>query len=322
MINIHERLLNEADEQELYLLLNIARYMDMENFAFPSNKTLVKLTKWSLKKVRKVKGKCIEKKFFEVNSRYRPDGGQTSDGFTVTTDTIGVFVNLKGKGTPPAQNDTPPGTQNREGPPAQNDTPNEVLVNISNTYGPIIDFLNEKTGSRYRAGTDGTQRKIRARLNDGFQVDDFKRVIAHMAAKWRNDAKMAQYLRPETLFGTKFESYLNDAIRAGQKAEAQKDVELSPELEAKYNEYIAHITKTHPGITAIAAFLSKAEYKLFKERKYLAGLGYIGEPMERKALTTAHNHYEQNHPDAVKYRSVWEYHVARMAQIIRESTTI
>lgn len=189
-------------------------------------------------------------------------------------------------------------------------------------YTLVVQFLNEQTGSKYRAGSKKTQSLINARAREGAGIDDFKRVIAHMAAKWRNDAKMAQYLRPETLFGTKFEGYLNDAIRAGQKAEAQKDVELTPELEAKYNEYIAHITRTHPGVTATAAFLSKAEYKLFKERKYLAGLGYIGEPMERKALTTAHNHYEQNHPDAVKYRSVWEYHVARMAQIIRESTTI
>lgn len=189
-------------------------------------------------------------------------------------------------------------------------------------YSPIVKILNEQTGSKYRASSKKTQSLINARVREGATIEDFEKVITHMTAKWHNDSKMAQYLRPETLFGTKFEGYLNDAIRAGQKAEAQKDVELSPELEAKYNEYIAHITKTHPGVTATAAYLSKAEYKLFKERKYLNGLGYLGEPMERRALQLAHNHYEQNHPDAVKYRSVWEYHCAQLAQVIKESTTI
>ena len=200
-------------------------------------------------------------------------------------------------------------------------TPTTTNKDIS-IYSRVTEILNEQAGTKYRASSKKTQSLINARVREGATIEDFRKVITHMVAKWRNDAKMAQYLRPETLFGTKFESYLNDAIRAGTKAEAQKDVELTPELEAKYNEYIAHITKTHPGLTATAAYLSKAEYKVFKERKYLNGIGYIGEPMERRALQLAHNQYEQNHPDAMKYRSVWEYHVARLAQVIKESTTI
>ena len=108
MINIQEWILEQADEQEMYLLLNVARHMDKDNFAFPSNKTLARLTKWGIKKVRKVKAQCIEKDFFAVVPRYRQDGGQTSDGFTITTDAIGVFISLKGKGDPPTQDGTPP----------------------------------------------------------------------------------------------------------------------------------------------------------------------------------------------------------------------
>jgi len=54
--------------------------------------------------------------------------------------------------------------------------------------------------------------KIKARLNDGYSLDDFKKVIDIKTLKWKSDPKMSDYLRPETLFGNKFESYLNEKI--------------------------------------------------------------------------------------------------------------
>lgn len=76
----------------------------------------------------------------------------------------------------------------------------------------IIDYLNEKTGKKYRYRSKGTQRIITARLNEGFTVEDFKTVIDNKVNDWLNDSKMSQYLRPETLFGNKFEGYLNQSI--------------------------------------------------------------------------------------------------------------
>lgn len=200
-------------------------------------------------------------------------------------------------------------------------TPTTTNKDIS-IYSRVVKILNEQTGSKYRASSKKTQSLINARVSEGATIEDFQKVIAHMAAKWRNDSKMASYLRPETLFGPKFEGYLNDAIRAGQKAEAQEDVQLTPEIEKMYAEYLPWVAKHYPGVTATVAYLSKAQYKLLKERKYLTGLGYIGEQMERRALILAHNHYEESHPDAVKYRSVWEYHVGRLKKVIEESTAI
>jgi uncharacterized phage protein (TIGR02220 family) len=52
---------------------------------------------------------------------------------------------------------------------------------------------------------------VRARVRDGFTLDDFKAVIDAKVAQWGEDEKMAEYLRPETLFGTKFEGYLQNA---------------------------------------------------------------------------------------------------------------
>lgn len=81
----------------------------------------------------------------------------------------------------------------------------------------IVDFLNEQTSSRYKPNTKKTKDCIKARMNEGFVVDEFKTVINHQSKKWLG-TDQEQYLRPETLFGNKFEGYLNDAIRK-QKAE-------------------------------------------------------------------------------------------------------
>lgn len=73
----------------------------------------------------------------------------------------------------------------------------------------IIDHLNLRTRKSYKTSSRKTSALIKARMNEGFTVDDFKRVIDNQTVKWLNDPKMCEYLRPETLFGTKFESYLN-----------------------------------------------------------------------------------------------------------------
>ena len=81
-------------------------------------------------------------------------------------------------------------------------------------YKEIIDYLNTVCGTSYRATSKATQRLISARLHEGFTVEDFKAVIRTKHAEWANDAKMSKFLRPETLFGTKFESYLNQCTES------------------------------------------------------------------------------------------------------------
>lgn len=78
----------------------------------------------------------------------------------------------------------------------------------SDAIKTIIDYLNSATDSSYRSTTKSNQKKINARLEEGFTVDDFKKVIDKKNADWKG-TDMAKFLRPETLFGTKFEGYLN-----------------------------------------------------------------------------------------------------------------
>lgn len=75
-------------------------------------------------------------------------------------------------------------------------------------YLEIIDYLNSRCGTNFRPQTKKTQQLVKARMNEGYGVDDFKAVIDRKASDWKNDPKMCTYLRPETLFGNKFESYL------------------------------------------------------------------------------------------------------------------
>lgn len=77
-------------------------------------------------------------------------------------------------------------------------------------YRNIVAYLNEKTGKNYKYTTRATKALIDARTREGFDLDDFKKVIDTKVASWKGDTKMSAYLRPNTLFGSKFESYLNE----------------------------------------------------------------------------------------------------------------
>lgn len=120
-----------------------------------------------------------------------------------------------------------------------------------NTYSPslpsvaedIVTFLNSVTGSSYRSTTDKTRKLIAARLTEGFTIDDFKAVITKKAKEWQG-TDMAQYLRPETLFGTKFEGYLNQPeVRNDRRSpisraeqERKEAINVVNELIAEYEE--------------------------------------------------------------------------------------
>ena len=94
-----------------------------------------------------------------------------------------------------------------------NDVYVNVNVNVNNIIKEIIDYLNIKTNKKYKYNTNNTIKHIKARLNEGYTLEDFKKVIDTKVLEWLNDKKMNQYLRPDTLFGTKFESYLNQKPR-------------------------------------------------------------------------------------------------------------
>lgn len=76
----------------------------------------------------------------------------------------------------------------------------------------IIGHLNQRAGTHYKSTTANTRKLIKARLKEGFTVDEIKMVIDKKCADWLRNPAMVGYLRPETLFGHKFESYLNAKV--------------------------------------------------------------------------------------------------------------
>ncbi len=82
-------------------------------------------------------------------------------------------------------------------------------------YKDVIDYLNLKAGTSFRSTSKDTQKHIRARFDEGYTLEDFKSVIDVKVSQWGREPRpgekdMRGYLRPNTLFGTKFEGYLQE----------------------------------------------------------------------------------------------------------------
>ncbi|WP_225666708.1 conserved phage C-terminal domain-containing protein [Lactococcus garvieae] len=80
-------------------------------------------------------------------------------------------------------------------------------------YSEIISYLNEKAGRSFR-NTDANKRLIKARWKEGYKLEDFQKVIDNKVLDWTgktiNGQPAEKYLQPSTLFGTKFDNYLNE----------------------------------------------------------------------------------------------------------------
>lgn len=92
---------------------------------------------------------------------------------------------------------------NKEVTPNKNDKNDKNII-----YRQVIEYLNQKSGKNYRATAKKTIELINARETEGFTLENFKNVIDIKTAEWKG-TDFEKYLRPETLFGTKFEGYLN-----------------------------------------------------------------------------------------------------------------
>lgn len=93
----------------------------------------------------------------------------------------------------------------------------EIDNSLSSEISEIVAYLNEKCGTNYSPSTKKTRDLIKARFNNGYKVEDFKKVIDIKVLDWSDKPDMQKFLRPETLFGNKFEGYLNQKVIKKQK---------------------------------------------------------------------------------------------------------
>ena len=88
-------------------------------------------------------------------------------------------------------------------------------------YKEIIEYLNLKTNKNYKHTASGNKKLIKARWNENYTLEDFKKVIDIKVSQWEGNIEMQQYLRPRTLFGVKFDDYLNEEMPKGKSSEDQ-----------------------------------------------------------------------------------------------------
>ena len=108
----------------------------------------------------------------------------------------------------------------------------------NNIYSLVIDYLNKKASTNYRASTKNTQSFINARVKEGYAVEDFKKVIDSKSREWLG-TDFEKYLRPATLFGTKFENYLNEANKKTPTAigAENKNIKVNPNICTSRRKY-------------------------------------------------------------------------------------
>lgn len=124
----------------------------------------------------------------------------------------GYLENAEGSNTP--SSNTTSNTEEGGSPAPQPPVNGEKIP-----FAEIIDYLNQKTGSHFK-NVAGNQKLIRARWHEGYRLDDFKRVIDNKTDAWlgvvaKDGRDMGQFLRPSTLFGNKFDQYLNEKHNGG-----------------------------------------------------------------------------------------------------------
>lgn len=97
-----------------------------------------------------------------------------------------------------------------------------VPDDISSLSSSLIEYLNEKSGGKYKADEKTTDR-IGELLSAGYTEKDMRDVIDKKVAEWKDSPKMRSYLRPRTLFGDKFEEYVSGPVPVEVENQQKKE---------------------------------------------------------------------------------------------------
>ena len=240
-ICFNEWALDKSIKDELGLLLIISSLTAEKGYCYASNEYLAQLFTTNTTTIsRKIK-KLEEKKYIKI--KYEKKGCSIISRkiqLTKVTPTIN-------------KNDNGTINKNDNRTIIKNDKENNIN-NLNNTiinnkycpvsskqdeisYKDIVEYLNLKAKTHYRDTSKKTKDLINARYNENFTIEDFKRVIDNKCEEWLNNNKMKVYLRPETLFGDKFESYLN------QNIPSKKDTGESILKNFDHNNKISNLTE-------------------------------------------------------------------------------
>lgn len=344
MINIDDRLLDQLTEKQYWLLSHIVKRINKDGVCWPSLETIQRDTKWKdWRTVNKVRDELVKMDIIIVKPRMKEEGGRASNMFILNTDMIGVFVTatrLQAMTTPPLHE--------MQGPPLHEMQPtplhemqgevltNEVLISspvspeAPNRFDGLIDeailYLNSVAGKNFKPTTKKYRSAINARLREGYSIDDLKQVVDSKFAQWGNDAKFDEYLRPQTLFGTNFDSYL-DASKKESFSNTDRqlnDIDLPPEEQQGYADYIAYVIETYNALyRSTCKVMSKRDWHDYRNNITLPGLPFQMTPNEKKKLMTrVHDRLNSDTHFRAKFSSVFECFTQSARAIINQQKPI
>jgi len=207
-------------------------------------------------------------------------------------------------------------------PPAESasDTQPGDLPAAKHAYTP--DFEAFWKSYNYCAGSKLTASKRWARLSAKEKALASDAIPAHLRATTTDKARRkdtpflpmrchaAVYLSEK-----RWEAY-------GEQTDTQRSDSTVTAWDEKYKIYLRTCQNKWPDTLACIAYLSKPEYCAFQERKYIQGIGRIGEKMQVDRLTRCHDRWEAADPAARNYQSVWAYFLNEMANCIRQSNSL
>lgn len=209
-------LTNELSLQEKVILVEIESLEDEEKGCFASNNYFAKFFNLTPSRVSQIINLLVQKQY--LNVEYIKDGKQIKER----------IIKIKRPPYPQVFNKLNRGIKYIKGGYLENCEDNNILSNniiknnISNDIlKEIVDYLNNKTEKSFKYNSKETKKLINARFNDGFTIDNFKKVIDNKTNDWLN-TEMDKFLRPSTLFGNKFENYLNQKVI--KRKETQQEI--------------------------------------------------------------------------------------------------
>lgn len=218
--------------QEKVFLVEIDS-LDNDDGCFASNEYFAKFFKLSKNRCSEIIKSLQKKGFIEIKYIYK-DNSKAIDKRVIK------ILEKSNRGI----RDIDRGTRKTEEGYSEKCEDNNIYLNNTfnnNIYSLVIDKLNSLANKSYKSSSKKTQQLIRARINEGFTVEDFYKVIENKVYTWKDDPKMDQYLRPTTLFGTKFESYLNEKpIKQNKGENYGKYKEYEQYLDRKDKEIISN----------------------------------------------------------------------------------
>lgn len=225
--------LNESlSIQEKVFLVEIDSLDNDEDGCFASNEYFANFFKLSKNRCSEIIKSLEKKGFIKISYIYKENSK------AIDKRVIKLFEKTN-RGT----RDSDRGTRETEEGYSEKCEDNNTYLNntINNTiYSLVIDKLNILANKSYKSSSKKTQQLIKARVNEGYTLEDFYKVIENKVCTWKDDPKMDQYLRPATLFGTKFESYLNEKLKNPNKGESYgKYKEYEQHLDRRYKETIS-----------------------------------------------------------------------------------